>query len=470
MRKLLLIIAISITPYLLKAQLDTFDLSSYKLPDIKTHRLDLNFDMDGSNSKRDSYQRMGTDYYSKSNSINGNVGANYNFYRNSYKYQGNQNYLLQFNGKFRDDKDRNSLLRESNGFQTNYSVNSENRFYLNNKLFFESNLKLYGNYYSADNKSESSESDSKNKRINIYVPIGIGIGRVEQVQDSWLAIYILDELNKNGKLTRIPTHTEVIEFSEVISALKKERFFDARLQKIKEIEKVDSFLQTKGLIDIPDSRYFTIVNDNWDHAAQVIRNSGTRFSFKIESGFSSYTNLSTYESESYSYEDKNRNTEYGIRSGLYFVSEKPINIYWQRGFNFNVSGGYLYGAEEDVANDSKVELQSPELISEVNYSLDFYPNTRTSLNFDVGINFLNSFGEEEVDNQTIDINHFEIVPSSNLSLNYYISPQLLFNINYRIYYRYMESNSEYYKNMYDDFLQEEYLNQNINIGFIYKLF
>ena len=57
------------------------------------------------------------------------------------------------------------------------------------------------------------------------------------------------------------------------------------LRKMEEIEKVDSFLQAKGIITLADARYFTIVNDNWDYAQGPVRESGKRLSAGLVPAF-----------------------------------------------------------------------------------------------------------------------------------------------------------------------------------------
>jgi len=290
------------------------------------------------------------------------------------------------------------------------------------------------------------------------------------VQDAWLAIYILDELNKEGRLTRTPTTEEIIEFSQLISQLKNERFFDARLQKIKEIESVDSFLQSRNLIKNADARYFAVVNDNWDHAANRARYSGERMSFHLEPGYVYTSDFFEDQHESYQLVNEHKITEYSFQGVLKYMNEKPINRFWQSSFSFQFAGGYLKAINEDIENGTKVELKAPQLTSSVNYAVGFYPNSRTDLVVSLGFNYFNSFGEEDINSVKSDIAHFSISPVFSTNLNYYLSPQLRINANYRLKYLYLETNSEYYFNMYNDFFQQKDLNHFINVGFIYQIY
>jgi len=469
MRKIALLWTICLSTLLANAQIENFDLSTYKLPDIKRHQLDLNAGLDGGNSYYEYYRRLGNDYTEKLNGINGDFGVGYRFYKNSESYQGNQYVGIGLNADFKDEKDENGFVGEQFYFRNNFQISSVNRFYIRNKFFLESDL-YFGQSYSKRNSSdELDKTEDVFKNIHLNVQLGIGYGRVEEVQDAWLATYILKGLQKNGKLIRTPTEEEILEFSTLISQLKNERFFDARLQKIKEIEEVDKFLQSRNLIDQADARYFTIVNDNWDHAATQIRRAGNRLSFLINPSILSSDGF--YEIDDYSTITTRENirTEYKVQAQLTYVNEKPVNLYWQQSFSVLLSGNYmqgLYNYSIDGFNE-KSEVKSPQINSRINYSLRYYPNTRTILIIGANINFINYYGTEEYENTKNDINYLDIIPKINFGLNYYISPQLLFVANYAAYYNYSESNLSYYDN---DFFVGNRFNQSINIGFKYQIF
>ena len=78
-------------------------------------------------------------------------------------------------------------------------------------------------------------------------------------------------------------------------------------------------------------------------------------------------------------------------------------------------------------------------------------------------------GEEKIDGEENNINHLEISPYSRINLNYYISPQFRLNVYYSVNYRHLESDSEYYWNMYNDYMKYKHFNQRLSIGFIYQI-
>jgi len=474
MRKLHLFLGILLLTITVKAQINTFDLSKYKLPDIKRHQLDINAGLGGGNSYYDYYHsRLDNDNTEKTNSISGDFGIGYRFYRNSENYQGDQYISIGLRSDYSDERDEDGYVGEQIYFSNNFQINSNNRFYMNNKFFLESDL-LFTQYYSKRNRNDDLfNNEIINKNIQLNARLGFGYGRIEQVQDAWLATYILEELQENGKLLRVPTDEEILEFSTLISQLKNERFFDARLQKIKEIEEVDRFLQSKNLIKNADVRYFTVVNDNWDNAATQIRTSGNRLSFLINPFISTNSNFSESDNLSIVHTTDRAITEYKIQAQLIFNNEKPIDLQWQRSFRVLLSGNYMKGLYKTINDDinNETEISSPQLISMLKYSIKYYPNSRTNLSMGAYINFNNNFGKEESDNIENDINHLNITPGINFSLNYYISPQLILDASYNIYYDYTESNSNYYEHISNnDFIKRNQFNQSINIGFKYQIF
>jgi len=473
MRKLHLLLGILLLTITVNAQINTFDLSSYKLPDIKRHQLDINAGFDGGNKYYDSYQRLDSDYTEKSNGIGGDFGIGYRFYRNSENYQGNQYVGIGLRSDYSDERDEDGYVGEELYFSNNFQINSNNRFYMNNKFFLESDL-LFTQYYSkSDENYDLNNVENINKDLSLNVRLGLGYGRIEEVQDAWLATYILKDLQENGKLTRTPTNEEILEFSSLISQLKNERFFDARLQKIKEIEEVDKFLQSKNLIENADARYFTAVNDNWDNAATQIRTSGNRLSFLIIPYIKSSSNFYEIDNLSIVYTTDRNITEYKVQALLILNNAKPIDLHWQRSFSVSLSGNYMKGLYKTIYDDinNETEISSPQLISMLDYIIKYYPNSRTNLSMGAYINFKNYFGKEEIDNIENDINHLNITPGINFSLNYYISPQLMLDASYNIYYDYTESNSNYYEHVdNDDFIKRNQFNQSISIGFKYQIF
>jgi hypothetical protein len=133
-------------------------------------------------------------------------------------------------------------------------------------------------YKSAGNTSNDNHG---NQLItDLSVPISIGHGRIEPIEDLRLAIYILEELNKAGRIDKMPPENVVLEMAKEISKIKKKRFFDTRIKKISELQAVDSFLLANNIVVSHDINYFAVLNDQWDYASGPSRTSG----FSVNTG------------------------------------------------------------------------------------------------------------------------------------------------------------------------------------------
>ena len=172
----------------------------------------------------------------------------YSFYLNTPKFQLQQDVtakLPSFSSSSSSTKFEESSART---FSPDLSWTSGNRLYLRKKLFMEADVHFS---YSLDNSSSEGKrwddrdtllnwmkSDRDGLTINMQLPIAVGWGRIERVEDARLAVYILDDLRKAGKLAKEPSEEEIYQVAQFISQLRNERFFDSREKKIWEIQRL----------------------------------------------------------------------------------------------------------------------------------------------------------------------------------------------------------------------------------------
>ena len=149
---------------------------------------------------------------------NNRISANYYGTKNSASYQGYQDISLSGTlGSSRTDYE--NLDIQSQGYShkqkqgsVGLSVHTDNRFYNRKKMFVETDLDLNGSYghYLYDNSAEEESLPYYYKQTtNQYsitggLPLLVGIGRIEDVQDARLAVYILDDLKASGDIKRTP--------------------------------------------------------------------------------------------------------------------------------------------------------------------------------------------------------------------------------------------------------------------------
>jgi hypothetical protein len=460
----------------LHAQLDTFNLSRYKLPDIKFRQLDLGFNLGGSNLINKNNSENYSYNYSTFTS-NGNLNLTYRSYRNSEHLQNEQQFSFGLTPEFKNEKSDDEITYKYSNINPVLQFNSENRFYRQNQFFFETDFNVYGsgNWVKTDDKTEYSLTKSEDISAEIEIPLLVGRGRIEQIQDARLAIYIFQELQKAGRISKIPGNEDILEFSRLISTLKNERYFDYRIKKMQEIEKVDSFLQAKGFVTTADARYFTIVNDNWDYAQGPVRKSGKRLSGGMVPDFSYSNNRieSRLSVTGDTNEQKIIQKNPGIRMQASFVLEKPVNLHWQRSMSMTISYGYnkdLNTTKFTRNPETQSNFNQMELKADLNCGMGYYPNSRTEITGLVSLDFHQSGRKDNLDQSLEKINTYGVEPKFALDLHYYISPQFRLNIFYNIYYYYTNNHYKFDNEDESYYFKFNALAQSFNAGFTYSFF
>lgn len=421
------------------SQLNSFNLSDYKLPNLKRHILETNLDLNGFNYFGNQPNNSGSSSIKdKSNSYFGSFRLGYNGYVTNEKRQLEISSIVSVQADYYNSKENGNLTSKNNSVRPAFYNTFFHRWYFKPGIFMETDQLFtyalqntnYSTYSYGYNQNEISQHQ---QNINIYLPLKIGKGRIEQVEDARQAVYLFDELKKAGRLSSDKTPEEIIEFARFISELKNKRFFDSRIQKIYELEAIDSFLNVHHDISKADARYFATVNDFWAFGNTPVRRSGFRLSAAIYPGYNrySYKNLalnSYYQDNDYSL------TNYSIHAGLELVNERPLNLFWQYSTTLSFFAGTMK-ADYSGRNDNgfyyystKYSCHVPDLQFNLNHKTGFYPSTRTSLEHIAGLNYVNLFGDKNSNSSTISEKGYGIRLYSDIELDYYISPKLRLNI------------------------------------------
>jgi hypothetical protein len=415
---------------IINGQYSQFDLSKYKLPDIKTSRLELNSYLTNNFDK--SRYRMSDDTIENShNKASGSLDLSYYRFRNSRKYQGD----LKIRAFLKPDLDRLTRQDEvtiNNSMTANFTLQSINRVYLKNKLFLEAdpyisyNSSIYR--YQTDDLPNDNRDNISLQSGSLSIPLSIGYGRIEPVEDARLAIYILEELSRAGRISGTPSEEVILEMAGEISKIKRERFFDTRIRKIAELHVIDSFLIANDLVSSDDITYFSILNDNWDYSGGPQRESG----FLINTGLSNMISMSSNKRDIYysSGDSTNiniRNSDYLIGGFINMRYAKPLNLYWQTSATFQTSYNLefdRYPGDSDVIQaDSDARVFGAYLSGEIEY----LPNSRSSFRLSVSGIYRNANSD-----LSMNIGEFENISVSDNTLSlsqafdmyYYISSRL----------------------------------------------
>ena len=440
------------------AQLKDFNLSDYKLPDLKRKALETNFNLSGNNYYYNGTEKVG------SNDYNSNVLVNYNHYLNSAKYQRESDFGLDFRSNFQNRKNNDKLLNKLSNFEPLLYFNIENRKYFQTNKFYETNLNLsykYGKntgYYRNDITNSESTDKLQTHSLLAYVPVKLGIGRIEQIQDARHAVYLFEELSKIDRVSSEKTDKEIIEFAALISQLKNKRFFDSRLRRISELESIDSFLLNHKYLLESDVKYFSTLADYWDFGNRPIRYSGTRFSGVILPGYYFYNYNNPGDGLSF-YNGKYNLSALLLNSGFEFKHEKPINLLWQNSLDLNGYFGIIEGRLNDKSNSKNDVLRIPNVQLEFRQSIGFYPNTRTDVSFGYSVKYVQLFDKTDLDNEIFGVEGRGIKTSADLSVNYYISPKFRLNMASSVYYIRQDSKDNARIN-FEDIVGSNYLLSN----------
>jgi hypothetical protein len=434
------------------AQNTTFKLSDYKNPDYFYQTLDLNFGLNNSLSLQ-KYNSESDDYNLNNYRFVGDVQLYFSNYANSLKSQSEMH--ASISGNLTNTSSlyaRETYNSESklNDFSHNesFNINGLKRFYNAKQNYFEVNGSLGLGYsgssgknrgYNADTLFGSNTNKNKNFRNSVSGSLLIGNGRIEQVQDARLALFLLDDLKRLNREKRLSSDEDVIELARLITSLKYKRFFDDRLRKIAEISAIDSFMQLKGIVSKTDAAYFTSLNDNWDFANNPVRNSGWRLYTGIEGRFDYFysKNISEIIMPSPEFTERNDN-RHGISAfavaGL--THEKPISLKWQQSASIKAMIGTHFRQSETKITDSPdlnvYDGALPTVYLAANFGYGYYPNSRTWLtaNWSLVSRFEKQYLGTTKEDKENSFNTYYTYTGPQVQAYYYLSEKLRLSLSF----------------------------------------
>ena len=414
-----------------------FDIGKYFTPDIVRNRLDVNLDFQSYNSRYD-YSYPDRESKSEYSSINGNISSYFSHYVNTRKRISSLSGYLWLRSNYNSSKSKltytddnsNNTDNASSSYQQNPSLylNWSNKWYFSKLFFMDYGINSNISYNFTQNKTKNQSEDSNEKQkafsVNISPQLGIGYGRIENVQDARQAVYIANALSKKKVLTRNLSNEELFELSQIISTVKNKRFLDSRLHLIEEITSLDSFFEDKDLLADNGVAYFTTLYDMWQYGDLFSRKSGYEISFLVRPYYN-------YRNSKYTptiREIINNTNQHHI--GLSFSYEKPVKFNWQHSFAAEVFGGVNSTSEQnkETGNDYKNDTKYKSFSAFANYSLGYYPNTRTNIQ----VTASQEISKNIYDDDGNSMNSYTMLGAN---LYYYFSPNLRLTGNYGLLYR-----------------------------------
>jgi hypothetical protein len=481
---------------------ESFKLSDYKNPDYSYRALDFDFNLNGNNSLlRENFDNNLLNSIT-STGFNAMFNPTYHARKNTTWYQGHQMGGLSFEPSWLSTKrtaEIPSFFEETSkniGQLSGFWAHSTNRCYNQKQQFVELGFGLSSDsYYNKYDREYTPKTyPFEYKRINQHYTIGtnidvmVGMGRIEEVQDARLAVYIIEDLEKSGDLTRKPDANEILQLAHFITSIKNERYFDQRLRHISEITAVDSLLDAMGLKGTSGASYYTLLNDNWSYSAGPVRNSGSRLSvgfgpslyYRSDKDLDFLHDSTANQAQLIDYKNEwnETRTTTGLNIKASYIMEKPINLYWQNSTHFsahyNISNegrSTKYIEKEVVITDNAIENKFNSLVISASNTVGYYPNSRTNVQMGARASYYQTFFEfPENEDEGYSFIPKNIFAGIFASADYYVSPRLRLNL-------YFSSNARFEteKRKSSVFVTEEKIQNNsfstsLMAGFVYSVF
>ncbi len=135
-----------------------------------------------------------------------------------------------------------------------------------NRIFREAYFLEYGTAAGVSGLFTSDKNNGQTTRARTLsfradLTVGAGKGRLEHISDMQTALFILQELKKEGKLKSFDPST-ADKFGRFITELRNGRVFDLRKRTRFQIKQIDQFLRENNLISETDADEIGIINDN----------------------------------------------------------------------------------------------------------------------------------------------------------------------------------------------------------------
>ncbi len=427
-QKILVLIIGLICSFVLHGQFSDFDLSQYKLPDIRQNRLDATFNLLNDMSSSLSQERWDTTR-SKHNNLAGFISFGYYYFRNTEKYQGKlivNTFLNPTLNKYLSDNQDN----KNTDTEINFVISSINRFYNERFLFFEISPSF--SFYSdrsgfLHKNSSTAENTDRLSATRVSAPVSAGYGRIEPMEDLRLAIYILEELQKAGRISIIPSEDVIIDMAREISKIKRKRFFDTRQRKIEELHVIDSFLIANNIISQNDITYFAVLNDNWDYSSGPARETGFSVNTGIGNDIFIHRTKEKYTIDNTAVQDsKFYSNTYEVGGFINIKYAKPLNLYWQTGAGINTSYGMKFTRNPLEKEDVLLNYETNIFRTSINGMLQYLPDSRTSVGLDLTGNYQHSYNIRtltDLDPDGFRMRSNILSIDASFDMYYYISPR-----------------------------------------------
>ncbi len=391
-----------------------YEFAEFRFPDIDRRALDVQFNLAGSADKFIDFANNNRGDTTKRSSNFQTLSLDLSRYKISEKKQLQQS-LHVYGSNQVIKNDLSSTLKSATHVLSFFSSQQE-RTYFKPKRFWGYTSGMVGSYFKDVDDLANSPMSVEQKIIDFEANILLqyGEGRIDPIDDVFLAKFMMDDLIEKGVLLNALNEDDLFSLARVMAAARNQRVFDLRRRRIYEITRLDDWFKERGLIGKDEAAYFTTMIDNWLYGFLNARSVGKRITVGIgpvfdysEFYFSNFniTSIGTYS---------------GATARVEYTRHSPLNELMQEEFNFSCGLEYLSNLRLESAVIS-TELLRPFINTSIQYG--FFPNSRTQAYGNLGLRY--EYYEGFKERSPLDFHVF--IPTAGINVNYFINYRMRLN-------------------------------------------
>jgi hypothetical protein len=370
---LLVLLFLTLSPRTAICQSDSvaYRYEQFRFPDINRKALDMTADIGGS---ANGTRLHGEDKFTRTNNFGQTLAGSYRQFVNREKLQANRSIFI--NPRFNVQSSRSSLppsitAAKSHSFTPLINIDAENRHYVTTGRYLGWGLNARAGTTSQRAENDLGVNEAKTASYFISIPLTIGFGRIEPIDDIFIAKFMADDMIQNAVLENPFQESQLFELGQIMAHARNQRIFDFRRQRIYELTQLHNWFKNNGVEQTDDILYFTTLTDNWLYSYYNARFSGKRLSLNITPARDYFINRIT----------DNIFITNSLAGEVLYEKQKPLNQYFQLDQQLSLYVRY----SEDIRIGGF--FQSTTAIGmEAALSAGYFPNSRTRIQGDVSLN------------------------------------------------------------------------------------
>lgn len=425
-------LACCLLPLAAAAQTDSFkvDYSLFRFPDIDRKALDVTGGLAA--SAFNSAPLQGS--VSSSNAdFSQTLALRYSRFVNRDNLQANES--IFFSPAYSSSRQKStspgfSSEERSYAFLPTVFAETERRNYFKPNRYIGLDGLILASYQESKITNTALGIDDLNQQFTYQVSgaVRYGVGRIEPIDDVFLARFMADDMRANGILNEDLTQDELFELGRIMADARNRRIFDFRRQRIFELTQLSNWFAAKGLDNKDQTLFFTTLADNWLYSFYNTRSSGRRFSIGLAP-------------EYFARHDKENGFLPSQIFDLFFEAEylrtRPVNQFWQWDYRIAFRAGLTHTERPMPLFNKPNSIFFNELSASA--SVGWYPSSRTFLQTRAELRPTYAFSLDALPSAAAPSDAFVIQPVLSLNGSYFLDYRTRISFNLNTDYRYSTS-------------------------------